>query len=251
MDDSINAPIEPRVGAVIQARMGSTRLPGKALLPLPLGGPLTLLDRVISRARCSGVAVVVVATSTLPADDAVASAARQAGAQVYRGSETDVLARFQEAAALHQLDTIVRLTADNPAIDPHYVRQALQQQHLNRADYTHTTGLPLGTNLEIISGRALALAHAQARQPDEREHVTPYLRRHPELFQLQELDLATQHPGWASFRLTVDYPSDYALLHTLYTTLPTDFGLAEVAALYEQYPWLPLINADNQQVRVA
>ncbi|MBG8554814.1 cytidylyltransferase domain-containing protein [Hymenobacter guriensis] len=251
MDHSIDSSATPRVGAIIQARMGSSRLPGKALLTLPLGGTLTILDHVIRRARRSGVAVIVVATSTLPANDAVAAAVRRAGAQVYRGSETDVLARFQEAAAAHQLDTIVRLTADNPAIDPHYVRQALQQHHLNRADYTHTTGLPLGTNLEIISGRALALAHAQAQLPDEREHVTPYLRRHPAQFQLQELNLATQHPGWAGFRLTVDYPSDYALLHTLYTTLPTDFGLAEVAVLHEQYPWLPLINADNQQVRVA
>lgn len=251
MDDSVasSPPTHLRIGAIIQARWGSTRLPGKVLLPLPLGSATTLLQQVIARAQRAHIATVIVATSNQSQDDAVAEAAAATGAAVFRGSEADVLSRFFQAATEHQLQVVIRLTADNPAIDPHYLNRALEQHLLHKADYTLTTGLPLGTNLEIISYPALAAAHHQAVQPEEREHVTPYVRRHPELFQLLTLPLAPTHQ-WADVRLTVDYPSDYALLHTLYTALPPDFGLAEVAALFKQYPWLPQANNYNEQIRV-
>ncbi|RAK69646.1 cytidylyltransferase domain-containing protein [Hymenobacter edaphi] len=239
-----------RLGALVQARMGSTRLPGKALLPLPLGGPTSVLAQVLARAgRAATLHTTVVATSTLPADDVLATAAAALGVPVFRGDEADVLGRFQQAAAAHGLDVIVRLTGDNPALDPHYLDEAVGGHLAAGADYTLTTGLPLGTNLEIISRAALERAAAQARLPEEREHVTPYLRRHPEQFRLQTLPLTA--PGApASLRLTLDYPSDYALLHLLFTTLPAGFGLAEVGALLAAQPWLPHINHDNQQVRV-
>ncbi|GAB2952558.1 hypothetical protein GCM10027048_17140 [Hymenobacter coalescens] len=239
-----------RIGALVQARMGSTRLPGKSLLPLPLGTPFPMLQHVLARAqRASRLHTVVLATSTLVQDDALAAAGLALGVPVFRGDEADVLGRFQQAALEHRLDVVVRLTGDNPAIDPYYLDAAVQQHVEAEADYTLTTGLPLGTNLEIINGRALARAAAEARQPEEREHVTPYLRRHPELFRLQTLPL-TAPDAPADLRLTLDYPSDYALLHLLFTTLPPDFGLAEVGQLLRAQPWLRLINHDNQQVTV-
>ncbi|TYZ10547.1 NTP transferase domain-containing protein [Hymenobacter lutimineralis] len=250
MDHSLTQRQAPRVGAIIQARMGSSRLPGKALLPLPLASEVSLLARVIERALRADITTVIVATTTLGTDDEVAAVAAAAGAKVFRGSEQDVLARFYEAATASQLDTVVRLTADNPAIDPCYINLALAHHHQAAADYTMSTGLPLGTNLEIIRYEALQQAHNQALLTEEREHVTPYIRRHQERFNVQEIDLAPENKAWASYRLTVDYPSDYALLQLLYSSLPPDFSLADVDALYLRYPWLPQINAANQQIRV-
>ncbi|RTQ52239.1 acylneuraminate cytidylyltransferase [Hymenobacter gummosus] len=237
-----------RVGALVQARLGSTRLPGKVLLPLPLHQPdSSVLGRVLSRAaRASTLQTVIVATSTLPQDDALAQAAAALGWSVFRGDEQDVLRRFAEAAAAHRLDVVVRLTADNPAIDPHYIDAAVRAHLAAGADYTLTTGLPLGTNLEVVAAPALARAHAEATAPDEREHVTPYLRRHPERFRLETLAL-TVPPALAALRLTVDYPSDYALLSLLFGTLGPDWSLAELPALLARCPWLADVNAGNVQ----
>ncbi|WP_400191288.1 cytidylyltransferase domain-containing protein [Hymenobacter sp. B81] len=244
MDHSLSP--APRTGALVQARLGSTRLPGKVLLPLPLEGNLTVLDQVLARVgRVPQLSTVVVATSSAAADDALAATAEARGAAVFRGSEQDVLGRFYHAATAFGLDVVVRLTADNPALDPHYLTQALAHHLRSGADYTLTTGLPLGTNLEVISYAALAAAHTQAQRPEEREHVTPYLRRHPNAFRLETLAF---EPLLPDLRLTLDYASDYALLHLLYTSLPAGFGLREVQLLLAQHPWLAAINGSNQQV---
>ena len=159
------------------------------------------------------------------------------------------MGRFYQAATLHKLEVIVRLTGDNPAIDPTYIDQAVHFHLAQQADYTLTTGLPLGTNLEIISQSALATAHQQATRPEEREHVTPYLRRNPGgQFHLQTLPL-TVHPTLRDLRLTLDYPSDYALLHVLFSQLADPFSLADVQELLLQFPWLTQINYNNEQVR--
>jgi spore coat polysaccharide biosynthesis protein SpsF len=242
------------VVALIQARLGSSRLPGKSALPLPLeaaGDARTILGHVIGRARrAATVSKVVVATTTQPLDDELASLAVRLGAGVFRGSETDVLGRFAGAlAAAGPADAVVRLTADNPALDPAFVDAAVAHHLSTGADYTYTTGLPLGTNVEVIGAAALRRAAAEATQPDEREHVTPYLRRHPELFRLEMLPLAVP-PAVAALRLTVDYPSDYALLSLLFTKLGPDFSLTDPAglpALLARHPWLGSLNADNVQ----
>lgn len=251
MDDTLNLPPTPRVGAIIQARMGSTRLPGKALLALPLHGTdTTVLHHVIRRARqASAVHQVIVATSTQPADDLIAKLAAEANTALFRGDEQDVLSRFHQAAELHQIDVVVRLTGDNPAIDPAYIDVAVAHHRAERADYTLTTGLPLGTNLEVISTPALARAQEQATRPEEREHVTPYLRRNPGgQFRIQTLPF-TLPALVQGLRLTLDYPSDYALLHLLFSYLPANFGLDEVAQLVLKYPWLTQINHENEQLK--
>jgi spore coat polysaccharide biosynthesis protein SpsF len=190
---------------------------------------------------------VVVATTIQPLDVPLADLAKQLGVGVFRGDEQDVLGRF--AGALEQaedVDTIVRLTADNPAIDPDFIDAAVAHHRANKADYTYTNGLPLGTNIEVISAAALLRAHHEATAPDEREHVTPYLRRHPELFQLETLTLAVP-PAVAALRLTVDYPSDYALLSLLFNELGPDFSLTDLVGLLARHPWLAAINANNAQ----
>lgn len=241
-----------RVLVIIQARMNSIRLPGKVLLPLPLNGPTTVLGHVVARARqLADGQPVVVATTTLTADDAVAAAAQALPVHLFRGEAGDVLGRFSGALAAHEADVVVRVTADNPAIDPAFMRAAVAHHLATGADYTLTTGLPLGTNIEVISGPALRRAAAEATRPEEREHVTPYLRRHPELFRLETLPLAVP-PTVAELRLTLDYPSDYALLHLLFSQLPADFSLTDpngLLALVAQYPWLAHINNQNAQVQ--
>ncbi len=242
------------VVALIQARLGSSRLPGKSALPLPLeaaGDARTILGHVIGRARrAARVSEVVVATTTQSLDDELAALAARLGAGVFRGSEADVLGRFAGAlAAAGPADAVVRLTADNPALDPAFVDAAVAHHLAAGAAYTHTTGLPLGTNVEVISAAALRRAAAAATQPDEREHVTPYLRRHPELFRLETLLLAVP-PAVAALRLTVDYPSDYALLSLFFAKLGPDFSLTDPAglpALLARHPWLGAINANNVQ----
>ncbi len=245
---------QPRVLTLIQARLGSSRLPGKSILPLPLaavGDEQTILGHVVSRARrATAVQHVMVATTTQPLDDPLADLANRLGVGIFRGDEQDVLGRFTGALELAgDFQAVVRLTADNPAIDPAFIDAAVAHHLATGADYTYTSGLPLGTNIEVLSARALRHASQVATQPDEREHVTPYLRRHPELFRLETLALAVP-PVVATLRLTVDYPSDYALLSLLFSNLGSDFSLTDpvgLPALLAHYPWLAAINGANVQ----
>jgi spore coat polysaccharide biosynthesis protein SpsF len=247
-------PKVPRVLALIQARLGSSRLPGKSALPLPMsatGAENTILGHVVSRAqRATSVQQVMVATTTQPLDDPLATLAARLGVGVFRGDEQDVLGRFAGALAqAGNFQTVVRLTADNPAIDPALIDAAVTHHLATRADYTYTSGLPLGTNIEVLSVAALLRAHREATAPDEREHVTPYLRRHPELFRLETLAL-TVPLAVVGLRLTVDYPSDYALLSLLFNELGPNFSLTDpigLPALLTQHPWLAAINAANVQ----
>jgi spore coat polysaccharide biosynthesis protein SpsF len=244
----------PRVLALIQARLGSSRLPGKSQLQLPLsavGDEQTILGHVVSRAQqAASVHEVVVATTTQPLDDSLAALAGRLDVGVFRGDEQDVLGRFAGALAQSEpAEVVVRLTADNPAIDPAFLDDAVAHHLATGADYTYTSGLPLGTNIEVISAAALLRAHREATHPDEREHVTPYLRCHPELFRLETLAL-TVPAEVASLRLTVDYPSDYALVSLLFSELGTDFSLTDptgLPALLARYPWLSEVNASNVQ----
>lgn len=249
---SSTIPTTARILVIIQARMNSSRLPGKVLLPLPLNGLTSVLGHVVARAKqLAAGQKVLVATSTLAADDPLAAAARALHVSVFRGNEQDVLGRFCGALAEVEAEVVVRITADNPAIDPNFMRAAVNHHEATRADYTLTTGLPLGTNIEVISANALRRAGAEATRPDEREHVTPYLRRHPELFRLETLPLAVA-PAVAALRLTLDYPSDYALLHLLFSQLPADFSLTNPAglpALVAQFAWLVHVNNQNTQVQ--
>ena len=238
--------------ALIQARLGSSRLPGKSALPLPLGAAgagSTILGHVVRRARqAATVTSVTVATTDQPLDGELAALATRLGAGVFRGDEQDVLGRFAGALAqeARPVAAVLRLTADNPALDPTFIDQAVAHHLATGADYTLTTNLPLGCNVEVISPAALRRAYAEARQPAEREHVTPYLRAHPELFRLETLTL-TVPPAVAALRLTVDYPSDYALLNLLYQELGPDFMLADLPELLGRHPWLAEVNEGNIQ----
>lgn len=197
-----------RVVAIIQARMTSTRLPGKILKPL--GGRPALLQ-LIERARAvARVDEVVLATSDDASDDVVADAARGWDARVVRGSLTDVLARFHKAALEARADVVVRLTGDCPMHDPAVIARALDCFAGDReVDYVSNADertYPDGLDVEVCSAAALAEAAHGATRPFEREHVTPWLRRHKvkrSFVQAEDLSM---------LRWTLDVPEDYAFL---------------------------------------
>jgi spore coat polysaccharide biosynthesis protein SpsF len=194
-----------RTVAVIQARMGSTRLPGKVLADL---GGRPMLRFMIDRLRAAPVDALVVATSDLSQDDAVADVADAAGLPVVRGPEADVLGRFAAALAAHPADHVVRLTADCPLADPAIVEEAVRRHLVTEADYTSNTivrTFPDGLDVEVVRAAALRAAIDEATRPDEREHVTPFIYRRPDRFRLAAVVTA---PCLADERWTVDTPAD-------------------------------------------
>jgi spore coat polysaccharide biosynthesis protein SpsF len=200
-----------RVIALIQARMGSTRLPGKVLRSAA-GKPLLghLLDRIQEAKRLTGFAVI---TSTLPRDDCIADYCRARCVEVFRGSELDVLQRYAQAAAHFAAEVIVRITADCPLMDPLIVDKVVEHFLLaaGKTDYVsnvHPRSFPKGMDVEVFSKKALQRAHLKSGDPYEREHVTPYFYRHPELFRLDNVSApdGKRDPGLS---LTVDTEEDF------------------------------------------
>jgi len=204
---------------VVQARTGSTRLPGKVLQDL---GGRPLLRFMLDRLADLHVDELVVATSTLDRDDAVVDIASDAGRQVVRGSETDVLDRFASALATHPADHVIRLTADCPLADPVLV-EAVLARHLDRgADYTSNVfprTFPRGLDCEVMTAGALRSAHAEATDPAEREHVTPFFYRRPERFALANMrnDAPLGREGW-----TVDTADDLEFVRGLVARMDDD-----------------------------
>jgi|tagenome__1003787_1003787.scaffolds.fasta_scaffold20984914_5 spore coat polysaccharide biosynthesis protein SpsF len=197
---------------VIQARTGSTRLPGKVLQEL---GGRPLLRFMLDRLTDLRVDELVIATSTLDRDDAVADLARDAGRPVVRGSEADVLDRFAGALDAYPADHVIRLTADCPLADPVLI-EAVVARHLDRgSDYTSNVfprTFPRGLDCEVMTASALRAAHAEAHDAAEREHVTPFLYRRPERFTLANMrnDVVLGREGW-----TVDTADDLAFVRSI------------------------------------
>jgi spore coat polysaccharide biosynthesis protein SpsF len=227
---------------IIQARMGSTRLPGKVLENV--GGRL-VLARVVERARrASLLDTVVVATTTAPADDAIAEWCGREGVPCFRGSEDDVLDRYLGAAREFGADVVVRLTADCPLLDPGVIDLVIAAFAGEPCDYAANIlepTYPDGLDTEVFSRAALERAAAEAGLPSEREHVTPYIRNHPELFVVRSVRGARDLSG---LRWTVDERQDLDLVRSIFEALGDgDFGLDEVLALYDARPDLHQVNA--------
>ena len=195
------------VGLVVQARMGSTRLPGKVLRPV---GDLPLLGHVVGRlSQLIQPWPVVVATSTDARDDAIVAWCRQSNVVTFRGSEHDVLDRYLQCVRASGLDHVVRLTADNPFTDIAELERLVQLHLAGDCDYTHSFGmLPLGVGTEIITRAALEISHAKGREPHHREHVNEYIQEHPELFRIGVLDIPIGKCA-PDLRLTVDTEEDW------------------------------------------
>lgn len=244
---------ELTIGAIIQARLGSERLPGKALLPLPFGGGPTILEHAVARAQNAGsISKVIVATTDKALDNTLYSFCQQKNIACFRGDAEDVLNRFCRTASAYGLDIIVRLTGDNPCVFSDVIDHAVAAHIAAGADYTRTEGLPLGTNIEVVSSGALAQANAAATATADREHVTPYLyNTGRNLFKHQRINIGTAFS--TPLRLTVDYPLDYILLSAIFERLynkERTFGIDDLHALYVSFPWLFSLNSTNQQRKI-
>lgn len=217
---------EARVVAVVQARMTSSRLPGKVLEDL---GGEPVLRRVLGRlAGAVEVQEVVVATSDDPSDDAVAAAA---GVAVVRGPLEDVLERYRLAVAAHPCDAVVRVTADCPLIDPAVVdavvRRWREGDEAYVANVIEPRTFPQGMDTEVVSADALAAAAAEATDPHDREHVTPFVRDRPERFPQAAV---RRDPPASHLRLTLDTPEDLRALRDLVARTGPDAGMEELIA---------------------
>jgi spore coat polysaccharide biosynthesis protein SpsF len=202
---------------IIQARMGSTRLPGKVMLDLA-GEPM--LVRIVRRVQgAEALASTIVATTTLPQDDSIAKLCAEHGWICFRGSENDLLDRYYCAALAHHADVIVRITADCPLIDPAIVDQVVQTftEHQPEVDYVSnifpTRTFPRGLDTEVISFDALERAWRDDHNPAWREHVTPYIRENPKNFYTLGV---SNHADYSHLRWTVDTPEDLELISRIY-----------------------------------
>lgn len=232
------------IAAIIQARMGSTRLPNKTLEDLH---GKTLLDRVIDRAAAiPGVDSVVVATTIEPADDVIEKRCSERNVTVWRGSVDDVLNRFVEAARFVGADVIVRVTADDPFKDPWVAGDVLREflTHRSEVDYVSNTlepTWPEGLDIEVFSREALEGAAAEATLRSDHEHVTPFIYNNPQRFRIRQVRHTVD---LSSLRWTLDYAEDLAFARAVYTRLDRGdiFSMHDILALLEREPTLGEIN---------
>ncbi|HWH15446.1 MAG TPA: NTP transferase domain-containing protein [Miltoncostaeaceae bacterium] len=217
-----------RTGVVIQARMGSTRLPGKVLRDLA-GAPV--LGHLLDRMSRAAVDVVMVATSDRAEDDTVAAYAARRGADVHRGPLEDVLARFTAAARAHRLDRLVRVCGDSPLLDPALVDRALGLLAASGADMASNVverTFPPGQSVEAVTREALERARRMEPDAADREHVTRLLYRRPDAFHVVPIARRPPAPGP---RLVVDTADDLERVRALVTRMdrpPAGYGLDEL-----------------------
>ena len=231
------------IAAIIQARMGSTRLPGKVLMNI---ASHPMLWHVVNRVRQSKTLdETVVATSDNASDDSVAAFCEQEGIPCFRGSEDDVLDRYYRAARWIGADTIVRITADCPLIDPVVLDKVVAAYLDGGCDYASNTierTYPDGLDTEAFSFETLEKAWREARLMSEREHVTPYIWKNGELFKLRQV---TQETDLSDLRWTVDEPEDLEFVRKVYEHLYQPgqvFLMEDIVELLEQRPKLLEIN---------
>lgn len=210
------------VAVILQARMGSTRLPGKVLLPLA-GRPM--LEWIIRRLRDMRRADrLVLATTGLPADDRLVELAEGLGVPAFRGSAEDVLDRYHRCAEAFDAGAVVRATADNPFVDPGEGDRLVDLFESSGADYacafpTFGSGLPVGVGLEIFTRAALARSWREGTRPNHREHVDEYIQENPGLFRCEVLRARPELRA-PDLSLTVDTPADFQVAEELYDRFP-------------------------------
>ncbi len=242
-----------KVGIIIQARMGATRLPGKPLFKVL---EKSLLEYQIERLKkVSHPLVLILATTSNPQDKVLIEVAKSANISYYTGSEADVLDRYVKSARHYNIDVIIRVTADCPLIDPKII-DAILGEFLSRYpqyDYYSNTlerTFPRGMDVEIFKRRALEEAYDKAFFEAEREHVTPFVYNHPELFKIGQF---TYKENASKHRWTVDTQDDFELIKRLIEQLypkKRDFDLEDLLHLIEKHPEWSLINAHVEQKKV-
>lgn len=234
------------IAVIIQARFGSTRLPGKVLKKI---NGKTLLEILIERLRhCASVKDIIIATTDNPKDEKIVALAKKLKVPFFRGSEHDVLDRFYQAACKFNVDDIVRVTSDCPLMDPAIVDGVVSfykknKEHLDYASNVDPPTFPDGMDVEVFSFGALERIWRQAKLPSDREHVTAHMRHRPGEFKMDNLRNGID---FSTIRLTVDEPEDFILIRRIFSALypknPT-FNLEDVLNFLTKNKNLTKINA--------
>jgi len=231
-----------KIVAIVQARMGSTRLPGKVLEDL---AGATVLARCVNRLKRSKlIHEVLVATTDRAADDAIVAECRRIPVGVSRGDQEDVLDRYFRAAQLARADVVVRITSDCPLIDPEVTDKTIAAFVEAQPDYASNVverTYPRGLDTEVMTFAALSRAWQEARKPYEREHVTPYITENPAIFKILSVKAEADYSG---HRWTVDTPEDLEFVRAVYERLGggDEFSGRDVLLLLEREPGLVELN---------
>jgi spore coat polysaccharide biosynthesis protein SpsF len=233
-----------RVVVTIEARMGSSRLPGKVLLPA-LGEPMLL--HLVRRLRAvASLDEIVIATTTNAADQSIVDFAQEHGVACFRGSEDDVLARVIGAGESAQADVVVEITGDCPVIDPDLVEQTIRMFLAHEVDYVSNSiirSYPDGMDTQVMSMQALRNSAEMTQDPLDREHVSRFIWQHPERYRIVNL-VAPPSLHWPELGLTLDEVGDYNLLRKLIETLAPAkplFGCGDMIAFLRAEPqWLAM-----------
>jgi len=240
-------------GIIIQARIDSTRLRGKVLLRLPFGSNTSVIETIIRRCKKTTIIdSIILATTRQTNDDILEKIAISENIKIFRGSENNVLERFYCAAKKENLDTIIRITADNPCIDPILVDNILRAHIEGNWDYTTTEGYPVGLGIEVFNFDALEEAYKNATKYYEKEHVAPYIYKNPQKFKINIVK-APKDLYAPDIRITLDTEEDYALLCAVFDYLyPKDkyFNAYDIVNLFNEKPWLKLINKKIIQKKI-
>jgi len=242
-----------KVVAIIQARVGSSRLPGKVLKDV-CGKPMLwhMLNRLGFSKQISD---IVLAIPNSKPNNRLEEFAKEFSIRCFRGSEEDVLARYYDAATEFGANVVVRLTSDCPLIDPRITDLVIAEHLASEVDYTsggNKGGFPRGLDTEVFNFDALKRAYEEAKQDYEREHVTPYIYLHPEIFKLKSVE-ATEKLRRPALRLTVDTEEDLKLIRGIFTRLYRDdqiFYAEDVINLLDKHPELVAINAHIRQKKL-
>lgn len=240
------------IAVIVQARFGSSRLPGKVLNPLGNG---TVLQEVLRRCQAiPGIDAVVCAVPDAYKDDKVAEEAVQCGAIVVRGHETDVLDRYVKSARTINADIVMRVTSDCPLIDPEVCGEVLRLLVSERVDYACNNfppSFPHGMDCEAFTRQALELAWVSGKLPEDREHVTPWIRRALEMRRANYSEANSENAGILSkMRWTLDYPEDYEFFRSVFSLLPSEPSIPSwrlVCQILSDHPEIQAINAGRCQ----
>jgi spore coat polysaccharide biosynthesis protein SpsF len=233
-----------RVVAIIQARMGSTRLPGKVMKDI---GGETMLARVVWRARRAKLLdEVVVATTNKSADTPIIAECGKLDVPVFRGDEQDVLDRYYRSAQANRAEAVVRITSDCPLIDPEIIDEVIHAFLKEKPDYASSTFYPRGLDIEVMTMTSLERAWHESNKSYHRIHVTPYIYQNPDMFRLLTVKA---EEDYSNYRWTVDTREDLNFVRSVYSRLDnTDaFGWHDVLTVLDQEPELIELNRHIRQ----
>jgi len=231
--------------AVIQARFGATRLPGKVLKIIE---GKTVLEHVINRVKAAKkLDGIIVATTVKKEDLEIVKLCANLGISVFCGSENDVLDRYYQTARLFEAEHIIRITSDCPLIDPNVIEKVIELYFQKKADYASNTmpeTFPDGLDTEVFSFKTLKIAWRNATLSSEREHVTPYIRKNSNIFKLVNFK---SNINLNDKRWTLDEPEDFEFIKIIYKKLYSEdslFGMKKILDFLKKYPEIEEINKD-------